>query len=137
MENTRFQTALYILLSLAHHQGEQLNSTELAKGIKTNPVFVRRILSLLSKAGLIKTAKGRNGGVALKKNPDQISLHEVYKAVALPKVITSVKKTPNHSCPVSCSLEKLVDHVGTIVDSSVEKSLARIQLSQLVQEIRP
>lgn len=135
MENTRFQTALYILLSLAHQPCELLNSTELAKGIKTNPVFVRRILSLLSKAGLIKTSKGRHGGVSLKKTPQQINLHEVYQAVALPKVISAVKKSPNHSCPVSCSLEKLVDQVGTLVDRSVEKSLARVQLSQLLSEI--
>jgi len=135
MENTRFQTALYILLSLAHHKEEASTSTSLAKSLKTNPVFVRRLLSQLSEAGLVTTSKGRQGGVKLSLPPEKINLFTIYEAVALPKVIAPVKKSPNSHCAISCAMKGVVGRLSDVVENSVESALVKIHLSHLLKQI--
>ncbi len=59
-------------------EGQRLpNSDWLADSISTNPVVVRRLLSLLNKAGLIKSVRGKNGGVQLAKNAADINLKDI------------------------------------------------------------
>lgn len=136
MECTRFQAALYILVSLGFKKDSQMSSAEFAKGLRTNPAFVRRILSLLVKSDLVETTKGRQGGVILKKNPQDINLYQVYSSVRLPDIISDIKKPPVDHCPVSCSMAGIIDGISNEVEKSIEKTLSRMKLSQLIRSVK-
>ena len=59
--NTQFSIAVHILAGLAYRcetGNPELTSAYLAASVNTSPSFVRRILSKLSKAGLVKTTTG-------------------------------------------------------------------------------
>ena len=54
--NSRFTVTVHILALLALEQ-KPLSSKYIAASVNTNPVVIRRILGLLSRAGLVTTRK--------------------------------------------------------------------------------
>jgi Rrf2 family protein len=79
--NTRFATGVHTLVILAADQAVLQTSEEIAKKLNTNPVVIRRVLSLLQQAGLIESQKGPSGGSRLAKPAKAIQLGEVYRAL--------------------------------------------------------
>ncbi len=77
MVNTRFSTALHVLVELAASEEKVLSSAELADKINTHAVVVRRLVALFKEAGLVNVTRGANGGVSLAKSPADISLGEL------------------------------------------------------------
>ena len=69
--STRFTVALHIFTCVEAFRGEyKVTSDFLAASINTNPVIVRKILSQLSRAGLISVARG-TGGIELVRPPEE------------------------------------------------------------------
>ena len=135
MRNEQFSSALYLLMTLAYNQDRKMNSKEIALGLKTNPVVVRRLMALLSEAGLIKSRKGRDGGVWLALSPEKVSLADVYKAVELPEMISEFQKPALKNCAVSCSMKKIVSQVSESLEKDIRKSLTRTKLSDLLEKV--
>lgn len=135
MRNEQFSSALYVLMTLAYHQDRKMNSKEIALGLKTNPVVVRRLMALLSEAGLINSRKGRDGGVWLAKSPSKLSLADIYKAVELPGMISEFQKPALKKCAVSCSMKKIVSQVSVSLESDIRKSLTKTKLSDLLGKV--
>lgn len=135
MRNEQFSSALYVLMTLAFHQDRKMNSKEIALGLKTNPVVVRRLMALLAEAGLITSRKGRDGGVWLAQSPDKISLADIYKAVELPEMISEFHKPAFKNCAVSCSMKKIISQVSVSLEKDIRKSLTRTKLSELLGKI--
>ena len=57
------------------------NSNEIAEEIGINASKLRRLLSLLGKAGIVKSDSGMLGGFSLSKLPEKIHLQEIYCAI--------------------------------------------------------
>jgi Rrf2 family protein len=77
MTNTRFSTAVHVLVELAKNPKEQFNSSQLAAKLGTHPVVVRRLVALLKQAELVTSTKGAKGGVRLAIKADEIPLSQV------------------------------------------------------------
>ena len=60
--------------------------------------FLAKIISQLSVAGLIHTARGAHGGVSLAKNPEEISVLEVIEAIDGPVMLNECTTNPG-ICP--------------------------------------
>jgi Rrf2 family protein len=99
--NTQFSIAVHLLIALGFGSEWQATSGELAASINTSPSFVRRILSKLSKAGLVSTTTGKSGSCVLAKKAEEISLLEIYKAVDAPKTFAIHDYPVQHACRVS------------------------------------
>ena len=69
--NTQFSIAVHMLAGLGFLPEGQTTSAQLATSVNTSPSFVRRILSKLSKAGLVCTSMGKTGSTALAKDPKE------------------------------------------------------------------
>ena len=84
MIDVRFPTALQLMLNLAFAHAEgvaQLSSAQLASALGANPSLVRKLLSPLADAGLVRSSFGRDGGIRLGRPADAITLREIYSAV--------------------------------------------------------
>src|SRR5271170_6170734 len=79
--NTRFCTGIHTLVLLAADPDVQQTSDEIARKLNTNPVVIRRVLSLLRQAGLVSSQKGPSGGSKLAKPGKTIKLGDVYRAL--------------------------------------------------------
>ena len=78
MINSRLAVAIHILSLIS--MDEKTSSEIIADSVNTNPVVVRRMISLLKKADIL-TSRAGVPGASLKKDPADISLLEVYRAV--------------------------------------------------------
>jgi Rrf2 family protein len=54
---------------------------ELASIINSSSHHLSKVLLKLSKAGLVKSNRGPSGGFLLKRNPDEITIRDIYEAI--------------------------------------------------------
>src|SRR6201985_2350897 len=84
-DSQRFPVAAHVLAYLAHKDAysapNAVSSACLAASVPTNPVVVRRVTAMLARAGLIATRAGAGGGAWLLKDPCDIRLDTVVRAV--------------------------------------------------------
>ena len=85
--NTRFAVAIHTAGMLALADKLRVSSETIAKSVSTNPVVVRRVISLLAKHGLVEVRKGQAGGAALTRPPAEITLEDIHRAVELPPLM--------------------------------------------------
>jgi DNA-binding IscR family transcriptional regulator len=94
------------------------------------------VLSKLSKAGLIVTKRGKSGASVLARPPRRITLLDIYRANAAPPAFAIHSYPVEKRCPVSCNLKECMSGVLSQAQYSLERSLAKITLANLVGQIR-
>ncbi|MHB8423426.1 MAG: Rrf2 family transcriptional regulator [Leptospirales bacterium] len=144
--NSRFAVATHIMVGLGYlpdhspfaspEKGNWISSDLLAESVNTNPVVVRRLLGVLKIAGLVVTQQGKNGGVALARDPEKITLLDIFHAVGEESVFAFNPNPPNPRCPVSLNMFRLIDPVFRSVSRALEKDLDLTRLSDLIMGIR-
>ncbi len=96
--------------------------------------YVGKILFKLRKAGLVKAVRGKNGGYELARGAEEITLHDVLKAL-------EVKEYDAHICPnlrtggvcshsVDCSIRPVLKSI----DDYIRKLTSGITLKDLAVE---
>lgn len=136
MVDTRFSMSVQIMMSLAYHGEELMNSEQLAKSIKTNATFVRKLVSRLVEAGLVQSFRGKAGGIKLAKSPSDISLKDIYLASTCEKtLITCHKKPVNKNCPVSGCIEEVIGEIVDGIEETTKKYLLHKKLDQLMKKV--
>ncbi len=78
--STKLSTSVKALSFLAKDVKPK-NSTEIATSVGINASKLRKLLSMLGKAGIVKSDSGALGGFSLAKNPEDIHLQEIYCAI--------------------------------------------------------
>lgn len=76
--NKETDVAILVLQYIAKKK-ELVTVTELTKKLKVQRPFLRKVLQILAKNGVLKSIKGKNGGFILEKNPEEISIFDIVK----------------------------------------------------------
>ena len=71
--------AIRIMMYCAANQGNLSQIPEIAKAYGLSELFLFKILKPLTKGGLVESVRGRNGGIRLAREADQIRLSEVVR----------------------------------------------------------
>jgi Rrf2 family protein len=79
--NTRFATGVHAMVLLAAEPDGLQTSEDVATRLNINPVVIRRVFSLLHRAGLLQSQKGPHGGSKLARSPKTITLADIYAAL--------------------------------------------------------
>ena len=132
--NSRFAVAVHALAVIAWHSDDRHSSREIADSVATNPVVIRRLLALLSRAGLVESAHGAKGGFRLARPAAKITLYDVYHAVEEGGFFALPEKG-NDDCPVSCRMKGFLDGVFARVESKVAPELKRATLADVVRRL--
>lgn len=136
MASSRFSVAVHTLGLLAKERGKSLKSEYIACLVKTNPVVIRRLLSALAQANLIVSQAGASGGTRLAKEPNEITLWEIYKAVEDGQVFALHRKTPDEHCTIGRSIQAVLSAIQNKLDAAIEESLGKITLSEVLLMIK-
>lgn len=72
--------AIRILMYCAANDPQLSKTADIARAYRLSELFLFKVLQPLSKAGLMQTVRGRNGGLRLGRAADQITLFDVIKA---------------------------------------------------------
>jgi Rrf2 family protein len=135
--SSRFAVAVHVLTLMAWSDDEPLKSEQIAVSVNTNPVVIRRMLCELAEDKLVISQTGSAGGSRLARNPEQITLFDVYRAVENADVFALHPKRPNKRCPVGSSIGTVLEDVRTEIDSAIEHVLARITVGDVVVRLKP
>ena len=133
--NTKFSIAVHMMAGLGFLPEAETTSTQLALSVNTSPSFVRRILAKLSKAGLVCTKMGKSGSTSLAREPKDISLLEIYRAVEAPKAFMIHDYPEQAFCPVSCGIKVAMEKVLDRTQDSLEYGLGEISLAQVIADV--
>lgn len=134
--NSRFAVTVHILAYLAYQAGRSVPSAEIARSVSTNAVVIRRLLSVLVKAGLVHARKGVAGGFELARPAAEISLRDAYHAIE-PRPSHGMNHfSPNHRCPVGARIEGILNGVFTAAQTGMEAELARTSVAAVEQHVR-
>jgi len=107
----------------------RLNATQLAEETALPLPTVQKLVSKLSAAGLIESARGTGGGFRLARPPAAITLADIVEAVEGPIALTSCVDAGKQDCCVQDSC-KVKPH-WNVVNGAVKGALAGISLAQL------
>lgn len=136
-DSQRFPVAAHTLAYLAHRgafaPAQAVPSATLAASVPTNPVVVRRVTSLLAKAGLIGSRSGASGGSWLLRDPAQIRLDEVLRAV---NGCAHLGSPPSGAkgCPVSEHIPRQVAKALTLADTAASDALSKVTIADLLAD---
>lgn len=134
--SSRFAVGVHIL-TLLHCNSSGVNTSEFIAGsVNTNPVVIRRITSMLGKAGLVEVRPGV-AGAKLSRPLSEITLLDVYRAVnAVEKdELFGIHEAPNPACPVGRNIQHSIGSHFIAAQNAMEESLSRVTLMQIVEDI--
>ncbi|MBS5931951.1 MAG: Rrf2 family transcriptional regulator [Clostridiales bacterium] len=131
MYSTKYAVSIHILSLIASKKGKSITSDYIAESVNTNPALVRRLMSGLKKAGLIQT-QTKIGVTGLMKNPEEISLLEIFKAVEDRQDLFAIHSNTNTACPVGAKIGCVLEHVNEKIQSSFEEELGSLHLSNIL-----
>ncbi len=135
--SSRFSVAVHTLALLEEFKEQRLTSEFIAGSVGTNPVVIRRILSMLKANKLIDVQAGAAGGAKLTKALKDISLLDIYKAVSVIKGdnLFSIHEKPHPDCAVGGHIQGvLVQSLGS-VQQQMEAALDATYMSDIMNNI--
>lgn len=134
MNNTRFATAIHIMTLLAKDSQEWLTSDWLAGSINVNPVVIRKELGNLKKSGLVESRQGKDGGVRIAKNPEEVNVAEIYQAIKNVEVLGKKNQNPNPLCSVGKDINENLSLLFSETDGLVFQFLKNKKLSDFTDQ---
>jgi len=136
LSSSRFIVAVHAMSVLARMRGRgPVCSAMVAESVHTNPVVIRRLMTELEKADLVKSVAGRAGGFELNRDPAQITLADVYFAVEDENVFRMHKTDPHSACPVAAQLGQVLSAPLRAAECALHSSLAKTSIRDVASAI--
>jgi FeS assembly SUF system regulator len=107
----------------------RLNATMLAEETGLPLPTVQKLVSKLSAAGLIESARGTGGGFRLARPPAAITIADIVEAIEGPIALTTCVDSGRHDCAVEGSCR--VKPHWNAVNGAVKGALAGVSLASL------
>ncbi len=130
-----FCVAVHALVYL-NHKAKVLSSDELAENICTNPARVRKVMSKLKKAGLLKTREGSEGGYLFTADAREVTLASIANVLDIRFVDTAWKSgDTDMKCLVASGMAGLMDEIFDDLNEQCRKRLEHVTIDTLDQKI--
>ena len=136
MQDTRFSIAIHLLVLLSEVDAP-MSSVNMAQSVGTNPSFVRKILSSLKRAGLLKSHRGR-AGFSLVQPAADITLLQIYQAIYNTNdvEIFAIHKNPSDKCLVGRYITPTLDDTFKGIRDATEQKMAETTLADCIADMR-
>lgn len=130
--NRRTDYSVRVMLCLAKRAfGARLSTQIIQDEMRVPHAFLQRIIADLSKADLIQTYPGPNGGVQLARPAHKINLRHIWEAIEGPLLISECIEKPE-DCPLNLGCP--VRSHWTRLQCMIVRELDSVHLDQLAQE---
>lgn len=134
--SSRFAVAVHILTLLELDGSVPLTSAYIAASVRTDPAVIRRLLTLLARAGLTRSRLGAGGGTLPARAAAEITLLDVYRAVEAGAVFTQHRETPSPICPVGRHIQSSLQAHMDAATRALEAELATMTIADMLADIR-
>ncbi|MFE9694725.1 Rrf2 family transcriptional regulator [Micromonospora sp. NPDC005806] len=135
--NSRYTIALHVLtwMALVARRGRDLvTSEQIAGSVNTNPVFLRRVLGPLREAGLVSSQRGSGAGWRLARPAAEITLAQVYQAMADQPLFPMHRGEPNPDCPVGHGIRPALAPLYRAAEDALTRQLAGTTIEDLLAD---
>ena len=112
-----------------HCGGSRTNATELAEETGIPLPTTQKLVSLLSRGGLLTSIRGAGGGIQLARPAAAISLADIIEVVEGPTAMTACVEHSRHDCRLEDCCQ--VRPHWEVVNEAVRGALANVTLSSL------
>ena len=129
--NTQFAVGVHMLTVLADGGPEPLSSENMAASADANPVYVRRVLGRLRKAGVVSSRPGVGGGWILMRDPADITLGDVWRAIQADDRLLGLHQV-NPRCAVGHAIQHHLVAVDRRASAAVESELDQITVAEML-----
>lgn len=123
--------AVRAICSMASKPGRVVTVSDLVRELKMPRPFLRKILQILNKEGVVNSSRGTGGGFVLAIKPSKIFLTDLIEAfqgpVSISECVFRKKACPNRRI---CPLKRKIDRI----ESHVEAELRSITIASLVNK---
>jgi FeS assembly SUF system regulator len=122
--------AVVLMRAASRHCGaSRVSATDLAAETGLALPTTQKLVSILSKAGLLRSSRGHGGGIALARPAAAINLAEIIEAVEGPIAMTACMDSGSHHCALEghCQMQT---H-WPAVNHAVRGALAGVSLTSL------
>ena len=133
MYSSKLSVAVHIMSVIAFTDGQPVTSEYIASSINTNPALVRRLMSRLSKAQLIKTST-KIGVTGLAKKAEDITLLDIFLSVEENPDLFDIDGNTNHSCPVGAKIEGVLKGLYKDIQAATENRMSSVTLADITKE---
>lgn len=135
--SSRFTIAVHIFACMEYFKdSHKITSDFLAGSVNANPVVIRKIMSQLREADIIRIQRG-TGGIELTRDPQDITLLDIFNAVdALEDGrLFHFHENPNTACPVGRNIHKILDGTLEDIQSGLEDKLRGYSLADILRNM--
>lgn len=132
---TRTNIAMRALMYCAVNDGRVVRKSDIAQACNTSENHMAQVINALSHYGLVKTTRGRNGGVTLEKQPEQISVGAVFRTLEAGVPFAECFAKDTNTCPIAdaCKLRGALSGALAVFYEALDK----ISLEDLVKGNSP
>ncbi len=122
--------AIVMMAAAARHcGGARISATQLAEETGIALPTVQKLVTSLSKAGLITSIRGTGGGISLSRPSAAINLAEIIEAIEGPIAMTSCINENSIDCAIEYNCH--VKPHWPILNGAVRKALSDVSLDAL------
>lgn len=134
--DTKFSVAIHILI-LISESPEPINSDIMAESVGTNASYIRKILSLLKKSGIVDGHRGISG-YSLTVPSEQLTLLKIYQAVMEDSKVhlLDIHQNPNDRCIVGRHIKQTLNGMFADMEEAFASSLSDKNLADCIADIR-
>jgi DNA-binding IscR family transcriptional regulator len=135
-QDTRLARLLHVLIHM-HLRGGATTSDTIAQMLRTNPALVRRTMASLREAGYVASVSGPGGGWRLACALCDVTVKDVYLALAHRSVFAFGSADDNPACPVEAAINTWLVAALDAAENVLLETMGDTRLSDLAQKIVP
>lgn len=136
--STKGRYALMLMLDLAtYNTGEPVRLKDVARRQQISEKYLEQIISILNKAGFVKSIRGPQGGYMLKNAPEEYTVGMILRQTegSLAPVNYDDAATLERESAIARIWEQLSEAINNIVNNITLKDLVEWQTEQISQYV--
>jgi|ERR1700751_213142 DNA-binding IscR family transcriptional regulator len=133
--DTRLARLLHVLVHM-HLRGGTTTSETIAQMLHTQPSLVRRTMAALREAGYVESIAGPGGGWMLSCELADLTVHDIYAALAHKSAFAIGTAEDNPACPVESAVNRFLDDALSSAEDALLRRLAKMRLSDIARHVK-
>ena len=130
--STKLSDTIHLLVFLCLADGERMTSARIAESVKTNPAYIRQLMSALRRGGLITSDRGQ-ANAALTRDAEQITMLDIYRAIEGKKPLLHMDIHTNPECGVGVNIQLAIGDFYREIQDAAEKKMQEITLRDIIE----
>nr|WP_150588277.1 Rrf2 family transcriptional regulator [Pandoraea eparura] len=133
--DTRLARLLHVLIHMDLRGGTTTSET-IAQMLHTQPSLVRRTMAALRAAGYVESIVGPGGGWALRRELSDLTVRDIYAAIASKSAFAIGTADDNPACPVESTVNRFLDDALNSAEEELLRRFAQMRLSVMARYVK-